>query len=190
MKETMGGPFFPLLLNGYFLCTSKSLQSRPTLCDAIPGILRARTLEWVAISFSNTKKWKWSHSVMSDSLRPHGLQPTRLLRPWDFPGKSTGVGCHCLLHFRRKWPANRRQLVQMRKEWDFPGGSVVKNRPSSAGHMGFIPGPGRFYMTWGNWDLSAQLLSHPSRVRALKQETPPYREAHTPQQKEAPTSHN
>ena len=27
--------------------------------------------------------------------RPHGLQPTRLLRPWDFPGKSTGVGCHC-----------------------------------------------------------------------------------------------
>ena len=34
---------------------------------------------------------------MSDSLRPHGLQPTRLLRPWDFPGKSTGVGCHFLL---------------------------------------------------------------------------------------------
>ena len=34
---------------------------------------------------------------MSDSLWPHGLQPTRLLRPWDFPGKSTGVGCHCLL---------------------------------------------------------------------------------------------
>ena len=32
-----------------------------------------------------------------DSLRPHGLQPTRLLRPWDFPGKSTGVGRHCLL---------------------------------------------------------------------------------------------
>ena len=31
------------------------------------------------------------------TLRPHGLQPTRLLRPWDFPGKSTGVGCHCLL---------------------------------------------------------------------------------------------
>ena len=29
--------------------------------------------------------------------RPHGLQPTRPLQPWDFPGKSTGVGCHCLL---------------------------------------------------------------------------------------------
>ena len=34
---------------------------------------------------------------MSDSLRPHGLQPTRLLHPWDFPGKSTGVGRHRLL---------------------------------------------------------------------------------------------
>ena len=39
-----------------------------------------------------------SCSVMSDSLRPHGLQPIRLLCPWDFPGKSIGVGCHCLLH--------------------------------------------------------------------------------------------
>ena len=30
-------------------------------------------------------------------LQPHGLQPTRLLCPWDFPGKNTGVGCHFLL---------------------------------------------------------------------------------------------
>ena len=43
-----------------------------------------------------SEKWKWSRSVVSDSVRPHGLQPTRLFRPWDFPGKSTGVGCHCL----------------------------------------------------------------------------------------------
>ena len=45
-----------------------------------------------------SEKWKWSRSVVSDSLRPHGLQPTRLLCPWHFPGMSTGVGCHCLLH--------------------------------------------------------------------------------------------
>ena len=31
-------------------------------------------------------------SVVSDSVRPHGLQPTRLLRPWDSPGKNTGLG--------------------------------------------------------------------------------------------------
>ena len=38
-----------------------------------------------------------SHSVMSVSLRPHGLQPTRLLCPQNFPGKNAAVGCHCLL---------------------------------------------------------------------------------------------
>ena len=87
---------------------AKSLQLCPTLCNprdgsppgsAVPGIFQARTLEWVAISFSNawSEEWKWSCSVMSDSSRPHELQPTRLLCPWDFPGKSTGVGCHCLL---------------------------------------------------------------------------------------------
>ena len=42
-------------------------------------------------------KWKWSRSVVSDPQQPHGLPPTRLLHPWDFPGRSTGVGCHCLL---------------------------------------------------------------------------------------------
>ena len=87
---------------------AKSIQSCPTLCDPIdgsppgspiPGILQARTLEWVAISFSNA--WKWKVKVKSVSrvwlLVTHGLQPTSLLRPWDFPGKSTGVGCHFLL---------------------------------------------------------------------------------------------
>ena len=77
---------------------AKSLQSCPTVCDPrdgsppgspVPGILQARTLEWVAISFSNAWKWKWkwSRSVVSDSSRPHGLQPTRLLRPWDFQAR-------------------------------------------------------------------------------------------------------
>ena len=90
---------------GKSAAAAKLLQSCPILCDPIdssppgspfPGILQARTLEWVAISFSNA--WKWKVKVKSLShVRPHGLQPTRLLRPWDFPGKSTGVGCHCLL---------------------------------------------------------------------------------------------
>ena len=38
-----------------------------------------------------------THSVVSDPLRPHGPLPTRLLCPWDSPGKSTGVGCRALL---------------------------------------------------------------------------------------------
>ena len=36
-------------------------------------------------------------SVVSDSVRPQGRQPTRLCHPWDSPGKNTGVGCHFLL---------------------------------------------------------------------------------------------
>ena len=38
-----------------------------------------------------------SRSVVSDSVRPHRRQPTRLLCPWDSPGKNAGVGCHFLL---------------------------------------------------------------------------------------------
>ena len=38
---------------------------------------------------------------MSDSVRPHRRQPTRLPRPWDSPGKNTGVGCHFLLQCRK-----------------------------------------------------------------------------------------
>ena len=38
-----------------------------------------------------------SCSVVPDSLQPRGLQPARLLCPWDSPGKNTGVGCHFLL---------------------------------------------------------------------------------------------
>ena len=56
---------------------------------------------WSGLPFPSpmheSEKWKWSRSVVPDSYRPHGLQPTRLLRPWDSPGNSTGVGCHCLL---------------------------------------------------------------------------------------------
>ena len=36
-------------------------------------------------------------AVVSDSMRPHRWQPTRLRHPWDSPGKNTGVGCHFLL---------------------------------------------------------------------------------------------
>ena len=93
---------------GTAAAAAKSLQSCPTLCDprdgsprgsAIPGILQARTLEWVAISFSNAWKWKVKVKLLS--------RVRLFTTPWtaayqappsiDFPGKSTGVGCHCLL---------------------------------------------------------------------------------------------
>ena len=69
--------------------------------QAPPSLGFSRQEHWSGLPFPSpmqeSEKWKWSHSVVSDSSQPHGLQPTRLLRPWDFPGKSAGVGCHCLL---------------------------------------------------------------------------------------------
>ena len=67
-----------------------------------------------------SEKWKWSCSVVSDSSRPHGLQPTRLLHPWDFPGKSTGVGCHCLLQHNGLEKAERARAlhaVRLLSQW-------------------------------------------------------------------------
>ena len=90
--------------------TAKSLQSYPTLCDpidgsppgsSIPGILQARTLEWVAISFSNA--WKWKVKVKSLS------RVWLLATPWTtayqappsmgFSRQEYWRGCHCLLWY-------------------------------------------------------------------------------------------
>ena len=69
--------------------------------QAPPSLGFSRQEHWSGMPFPSptheSEKWKWSLSVVSDSQRPHGLQSTRLLHPWDFPGKSTRVGCHCLL---------------------------------------------------------------------------------------------
>ena len=54
---------------------------------------------------------------MSNSVWPHRWRPTRLLHPWDFPGKSTGVGCHCPLRvmlnvmYQLGWAIVSRYLV-------------------------------------------------------------------------------
>ena len=107
--STPSQAYNPILLH-FSPCCFKLLQSCLTLCDPIdgsqpgspvPGILQARMLEWVAISFSNA--WKWKVKVKS-------LSRVQLFEtPWTaahqappsmgFPGRRTGVGCHCLLRF-------------------------------------------------------------------------------------------
>ena len=66
---------------------------------AIPGILQARTLEWVAISFSNA--WKWKGQVKSLSRVWLFMTPWTVARraplSMGFPGKNTIVGCHAFL---------------------------------------------------------------------------------------------
>ena len=75
---------------------------------------------------------------MSDSVRPHRWQPTRLHRPWDSPGKNTGVGCHFLLQCMKvKSESEVAQLCptlsdpmdcslsRLLHPWDFPGKSTA-----------------------------------------------------------------
>ena len=79
------------------LCATPQTAAR----QAPPSLGFSRQEHWSGLPFPSpmheSEKWKWSRSVVSDSSQTHGLQPTRVLHPWDFPGKSTGVGCHCLL---------------------------------------------------------------------------------------------
>ena len=68
---------------------------------------------------------------MSDSSQPHGLQPTRLLRPWYFPGKNTGVSCHCLLW--EKYPSGFIGMLWLQHTWGSGIGNTGKpwNKTSS-----------------------------------------------------------
>ena len=82
-------------------CLLLSRFSRVRLCatpqtaahQAPPSLGFSRQEHWSELPFPSlmheSKKWKWSRSVVSDSSPSHGLQPTRLLHLWDFPGKST-----------------------------------------------------------------------------------------------------
>ena len=103
---------YPVLAGRFFTSGTTLLLlsrfSRVRLCatpetaahQAPPSLGFSRQEHWSGLPFPSlmheTENWKWSHSIVSDSSRAPGLQPTRLLRPWDFPGESTGVGCHCI----------------------------------------------------------------------------------------------
>ena len=94
--------FFPMLLlllsrfSRVWLCATPQTAAH----QAPPSLGFSRQEQWSGLPFPSpmheSEKWKWSCSVVSDSSGSHGLQPTRLFHPWDFPGKSTGVGCHSL----------------------------------------------------------------------------------------------
>ena len=55
-------------------------------------------------------RYCWVTSDVSDSVRPHRRQPTRLPHPWDSPGKNPGLGCHFLLQCMEV--KNEREVVQ------------------------------------------------------------------------------
>ena len=83
------------------------------LPELVQSLARGEQNDWPPSSTSRHRRGLLllSRSVMSDSVRPRRQQPTRLLHPWDSPGKSTGVGCHCLLQERACYAQNLLQLV-------------------------------------------------------------------------------
>ena len=61
---------------------------------------------------------------MSDSVRPHRQQPTRLPHPWDSPGKNTRVGCHFLL-----------QCIKVKSESEVAQSCLTRSDPWTAAHQ-------------------------------------------------------
>ena len=115
-----------LLLLSRFSCVRLCATPEMAAHQDPPSLGFSRQEHWSGLPFPSpmheSEKWKWSHSVVSDSYWPRGLQPTRLLRPWDFPDKSTGVGCHCLLRdviLRTLYNLN--QLWPLYNHWIFTG---------------------------------------------------------------------
>ena len=116
---------------------AKSLQSCPTLCNPrdgsppgspIPGILQARTLEWIAISFSNA--WKWKVKVKSFS-------PVRLLvTPWTAAYQSS---VHGIFQARvLEWGAIA--LISLKKWWKDKAMELLNKIKPECGHgQGFLP---------------------------------------------------
>ena len=98
---------------------------------------------------------------MSDSVWPHRLQPTRLPRPWDFPGRSTGVGCHCLLHHHRRvecksrksrdtW--SNRQIWPCNTKWSRAKACRVFSREHTGHSKPLFQKPNRPLYTWTSPD--------------------------------------
>ena len=97
--------------------------------QAPPSLGFSRQEHWSGLPLPSpmheSEKWKWSRLVVSDPQRPHGLQPTRLLHPWDFPGKSTGVGCHYLLRYLNLYKFNIYLNLKAKKKKNFSGSPLL-----------------------------------------------------------------
>ena len=93
------------------------------------------------------------HFGVSDSLRPRGPEPARLLCPWDLPIKTTGVACHARL----------KTLCVVHLLSGFPGGLDGKESTCNAGDPGSIPGPRRYP---GEGNGNPLQYSHGQRILA------------------------
>ena len=163
-------------------------QSCPTLCNpmdcsppgsSLCGIFQVRIVEWVAIAFSRgSSQPRTEPECLASSALAVGFFTTRAT--WKGP-------------INQLYPNTNKVVVCFffKKETllGFPGGSVVKNPPPSAGDTDSIPGPGSAHMPWSKEAPGPQLLK-PLRPggRAPTREQLPQRETRTPQPVSSPCS--
>ena len=118
-----------------------------------------------------------SRSAVSNSLRPRGLEPARLLCPWNSPGKNTGVGCHCLHQGIVLTQGSHRglldcsllttgsyvpfQRVVLKAFGGFPVGSDGKESACNVGDPGSTPGLGRSTGEGSGSPLQCSCLGNP-----------------------------
>ena len=97
-SHPLSSPLSSMLLLSHFSRIRLCATPQTTAHQAPLSLGFSRQEHWSGLPFPSpmheSKKWKQSRLVVSNSSQPHGLQPTRLFCPWDFPGKSTGVGSH------------------------------------------------------------------------------------------------
>ena len=101
---------------------------------------------------------------MSDSVRPHRWQPTRLPRAWDSPGKNTGVGCHFLLQCMKvKRESEVAQLCPTLSDpmdCSPPGSSVHGIFQARVLEWGAIFFPlSRWFWNWVLWNFKSQMMT-------------------------------
>ena len=109
---------------------------------------------------------------MSDSVRPHRWQPTRLPRPWDSPGKNTGGGCHFLLQCMKVESENWKWTLSVVSDSSRPYGLQPTRLPCPCDFPGKSTGVGCHCLLWTfpvremqiktTWAITSHLSEWPS----------------------------
>ena len=126
---------------------------------APPSLGFSRRECWSGLPFPSPTHACWVASIVSDSGRSYGQQPTRLLHPQDSPGKNTGVGCHFLLHLKHLGRGTTFHFHALKKEMATHSTVLAWRIPRTV-EPGGLPsmGPHRVGHKWS--DLATEAAHH------------------------------
>ena len=145
-------------------CLYAYMASLVSLLPTLPQAHPSRSSQSTELSSLLLLLLRLSRFSLSDSVRPHRRQPTRLPHPWDSPGKNTGVGCHFLLQCRQV--KSEREVAQSCPTLSDP---MNCSPPGSSLHGIFQAG----VLEWGAIAFSIQQLAsyftHSSEYMSVSQ---------------------